>query len=131
MELASLIPAAYPNDDEKAFLAESAGLEVKQLNYWLTNVRKRVWGPLRKERGLKLPTNADRMRTMARQRLMSAADGPSSAAEGEPAGATTDVPVSSYAQPPHACPGRGDRGEVRGAHHEGFRWRIWRRPQRR
>ena len=33
-----------------------------------------MWGPLRKQRGLRLPSNADRMRTMARQRLLSVGD---------------------------------------------------------
>lgn len=97
-------------------LAAISGLELKQLNYWLTNVRKRVWGPLRKERDMRLPSNADRMRTMARHRLMDVPTPgipPTTSISGQshhgtvppglPNGQSPRVPSGIQPPPPHAA----------------------------
>lgn len=40
----------YPEDYEKAELAEKTGLTVEQVSYWFVNQRKRVWQPLLRAR---------------------------------------------------------------------------------
>uniref|UniRef100_A0A7S3CYD5 Homeobox domain-containing protein n=1 Tax=Palpitomonas bilix TaxID=652834 RepID=A0A7S3CYD5_9EUKA len=40
----------YPEDYEKAQLAEKTGLTTEQVSYWFVNQRKRVWQPLLKAR---------------------------------------------------------------------------------
>ncbi|KAA0146991.1 hypothetical protein FNF29_07179 [Cafeteria roenbergensis] len=58
----------YVTNESRASLMAQTGLDAKQLGYWLTNARKRVWAPIRKRLGLELVTAADRIRVQARCR---------------------------------------------------------------
>eukprot|EP01082_Thalassiosira_pseudonana_P013603 g11535.t1 g11535 contig6:23031-23564(-) len=35
----------YPSEDEKAFIMQETGIEMKQLTNWFVNNRKRIWKP--------------------------------------------------------------------------------------
>ena len=79
----------YPSDTEKQHLASVCGITLKQLTNWFTNARKRLWIPLRKQRGLPVVQYNEARTAMKEQKMQKIAENLSTPAQ--PENTTTDI----------------------------------------